>query len=391
MAPIASTTERPVMRRSHLWQIDLLRIVPMVMVVATHSVMFSYKTPTVGSNAALFLLHVSRFLFFFITAFVLFYQYGDGRVSPSRFWRKRFPPIVVPYVAWTVIYWLLNPLFSWSGQSELIPGGLKMLGLDLAQGWFHLYFLVVTMQFYLVFPLFAWVIRRTRRWHLHLLAAATLAELVWTGFVTYGWGLMPHLAQVISSQAQIELTSYEFFFLVGALAAVHRERLIAWVRTRRNLAAAASASAVLASLGVYFVNLRFIQAAATVFQPATMLLFLGATLGLWIVADTLLLRHGADGRVWRLIHAAAGLSFGIYLSHMVVLQFLLLAQSDGLGGLNQVSGPPWTATLWVLTVAGATLISWALGRTPLSWMLTGRRRTPLRPLANPSAGVTATA
>ncbi|HEX4214946.1 MAG TPA: acyltransferase [Candidatus Dormibacteraeota bacterium] len=392
MPPTPTTTERPATRRSHLWQIDLLRIVPMVMVVATHTVMFTYKTPTIGSNAALFVLHVSRFLFFFITAFVLFYQYGDGRVSRARFWRKRYPPIVVPYVAWTLIYWLLNPLFPWSGQTQLVPGALKVLGLNLAQGWFHLYFLVVTMQFYLVFPFFAWLIRRTRRWHLQLLAVATVLELVWTGVMTYGWRLMPHFEQVISSHAQVELTSYEFFFLVGALAAVHRERLMGWVRARRTLAIATSAGAVLVSLSVYVLNLQFIKGAATVFQPATLLLFLGATLGLWIVADTLLNRYGADGRVWRVVHTAAGLSFGIYLSHLVSLQFLLLAQADGLAGLNLLSGPLWTATLWVLTVAGSTLISWTLGRTPLSWVLTGRSRTPLRrPAPDSPGGVTVAA
>lgn len=388
---IPTTSDRPARRRAHLWQIDLLRIVPMVMVVATHTVMFSNKTPNVGSNAALFILHTSRFLFFFITAFVLFYQYGDGRVSTPRFWRKRFPPIVVPYVLWTLIYWVLNPLFPWSGQSQLFPGGLKTLGLNLAQGWFHLYFLVVTMQFYLVFPLFAWVIRRTRGWHLQLLAVAALLELVWTGFVTYGWRLMPSFEQAISSHAQVELTSYVFFFLVGALAAVHRERLVNWVRTRRALATAASAGAILVSCGVYVVNLQFISGAATVFQPATLLLFIGVVLGLWILADTLLGRYGAEGRLWHLVHAAAGLSFGIYLSHLVALQSLLLAQMDGVAGLNQLSGPLWTVVLWALTVAGATLISWTLARTPLSWALTGRARTPLRPPPRTAETATATA
>jgi hypothetical protein len=69
----------------------------------------------------------------------------------------------------------------------------------------------------------------------------------------------------------------------------------------------------------------------------------------------------------------------------------LLAQVDGVPGLSQLSGPLWTVTLWVLTVAGAALISWALGRSPLSWVLTGRPRTPLRPAPDSPRNVTAAA
>ena len=36
---------------------------------------------------------------------VLFYTYYDRTtISAVSFWRRRFPPILLPYVVWTVIY-----------------------------------------------------------------------------------------------------------------------------------------------------------------------------------------------------------------------------------------------------------------------------------------------
>jgi peptidoglycan/LPS O-acetylase OafA/YrhL len=354
----------------------------MVMVVGVHTAIFTQPAQSGGANGVVFFLHVSRFLFFFITAFVLFYSYGGRSTSVRAFWRKRFPPIVVPYLAWTLIYWQLNRVFPWSDHPASLMGSLTDLATNLAQGWFHLYFLVVTMQFYLLFPLVSWFVRRTEGRHWQLLGVSALIELIWTGFFQYGWHLMPAVVQLASAKAQVELPSYEFFFVVGALAAIHRHELMGWIRRHRPIAVAGSLAAVVLSGCVYLLNLLLGEAPASadqVFQPATLLLFLGSVLGLWLLADALLRTHATDGWLWRRIHGAADLSFGIYLSHMVALQFVDLARVHGVLGLNDLSGLALGVDCWAMAVLGAVLIAAAVCYSPLSWVLTGRPRRRLSP------------
>src|SRR5437764_13469771 len=105
-----AATQRTV-QRGHVAQVDVLRVVTMFAVIGVHTVMFTQPAGGIRSNGLLVLLHVSRLVFFFVTAFVLFYSYGDRHVSVRWFWRCRFPSILIPYLACTDIYCQLNRVF----------------------------------------------------------------------------------------------------------------------------------------------------------------------------------------------------------------------------------------------------------------------------------------
>src|SRR5262249_27821974 len=122
----------------------------------------------------LMLLHFTREAFFALTAFVLVYRYRD-RLRIVPFWRRRFLLVGVPYVIWSAIYTGLGLI-----TTPLPPtAALIQLGCNLITGaaCYHLYFLVVTMQFYLLFPLFLWLLRVTRGWHGWLLALGAVLQV----------------------------------------------------------------------------------------------------------------------------------------------------------------------------------------------------------------------
>ncbi|MBO0704226.1 MAG: acyltransferase, partial [Candidatus Dormibacteraeota bacterium] len=347
-------------QRAHVAQIDVLRVVTMFAVIGVHTIIFTQPKDGIGSNALLVLLHVSRLVFFFVTAFVLFYSYGDRDVSVLRFWRRRFPAILVPYLAWTVIYWQLNRAFPWGGYPDSWPQALSQLGQDLGLGWFHLYFLLVTMQFYVAFPLVSWLIRRTRGRHVQLLLASAAVQVTWTGAMQYAWAWLPGPVQALFQSAQVGLWSYQFFVLVGALAAMHAHEVREWIRAHSRLAPGLALGALAAGEGVYLLNVRLGQppaGAQGVFQPATILLFGGVVLSLWLVAERLLRDRTPRGSFQRGLRWAGETSFGIYLSHMVVLQLVLLdpvRQALGLDGLPLVQAGLAT---WLLAAAGTTALA----------------------------------
>ena len=374
-----AATQRTV-QRGHVGQIDVLRVVTMFAVIGVHTVMFTQPADGIGSNGLLVLLHVSRLVFFFLTAFVLFFSYGDRHVSVRRFWRRRFPAILVPYLAWTVIYWQLNRVFPWGGYPDGWLQALGQLGQDLGVGWFHLYFLLVTMQLYVAFPLVSWLIRRTRGRHVQLLVASAAVQVAWTAGMQYAWAWLPGPVQSLFQSAQVGLWSYQFFVLVGALAAVHASEVREWIREHARLALGLALGALAAGEGVFLLNVRLGQPPAEaqgVFQPATILLFGGVVLGLWLLAERLLRDQEPGGSFRRGLRWAGETSFGIYLSHMVALQLVLLDPVRQALGLDRLPVVQAGILTWLLAAAGTTALAVALRYTVLSRLLTGRPRLRL--------------
>src|SRR6266571_5050145 len=97
--------------RQRLDQIDAMRPIKQVGVVSTHTIItFAPATAAVLSNATLLLLHVSREVFFFISACMLTYAYaGLKRDGWRTFYWRRFVSVGVPYLCWNLIYFLWFP------------------------------------------------------------------------------------------------------------------------------------------------------------------------------------------------------------------------------------------------------------------------------------------
>jgi peptidoglycan/LPS O-acetylase OafA/YrhL len=358
---------------------DLIRIVPMVGVVAAHTVIFTQPVASVGAGALLMVLHANREVFFFTTGFLLFHSTQNvGGLGWSRFWWRRYPLVLVPYLAWTLIYWLQTQ--NWTPWPP--AAALRLLETDLALGWFHLYFLLVTMQLYAVFPLLACLVRRTRGRHWLLLGASVAVQLAFTAFFEYGSSLTPGALQTWFAHAQVEATSYQLAFIAGALAADHAAECLAWVRAHARLALAAAAGAALAAEAWYAGNLavgRSAQQAADVFQPAGVLVLGAAVVALVVLADWLVRRWSADTRVGRGVKTAARASFGVYLAHMLAMQGLLLTPLGSVIGVEALPLPVQGVAVLALVLGATFALVLTLQRTPLSLILTGRPRPPRPP------------
>src|SRR3984893_2320265 len=235
------------MARRWLAQVDAMRPIKQAGVVSTHSILFfAPAAATVGSGAALLLLHVSREGFFFISACMLTYAYADLRLRDPgglrRFYRRRIVSVVIPYLCWNLIYFCyLLPRAHYASVGQ----ALGHLAWIVAIGYYQLYFLLVIMQFYLVFPLVLMLLRRTRGHH-GLVIAGAAATQVTMSIVTH-WQLLPALMQ---KYAQQDALSYLLYLVGGSVVAFHLDEVHAWVVRHARLILFLTGVAALAAEGI---------------------------------------------------------------------------------------------------------------------------------------------
>jgi peptidoglycan/LPS O-acetylase OafA/YrhL len=362
------------MPRRRLDQVDAMRPVKQAGVVSTHSVLyFAPAAASVGSGAALLLLHVSREGFFFISACMLTYAYAELRVRDwpglRRFYWRRIVSVVIPYLCWTVIYFFyLLP----TAHYPSLAAALHRLASMAETGYYQLYFLVVIMQFYLVFPLVLMLLRRTRGHHAHLIAAAAAAQLA-IAIATH-WHLLPALMQ---KYAQQDALSYLLYLVGGSVVAFHLDEVHAWVVRHARLIVALTVAAGLAAEGIYFLAQHgvttMLGSGNDPFQPSVIPFNIGAiTCG--YLAGVALVRPWRSRRTKAAVRVGSDDAYGIYLSQMLFITALTWL---GWGKLS--STVPWPllclATVGIVFACGIALTA-LLARTPLAVPLTGRPQVP---------------
>ena len=355
--------------RRRLDHIDAMRPIKQAGVVTTHTMVnFVPAAASVSSGAVLLLLHVSREGFFFISACMLAYAYADLNLGGLRryYWR-RFLSVGVPYLCWTVIYFFyLMPTAHYHSVASAFHG----LAVMVETGYYQLYFLLVIMQFYLVFPLVAVLLRRTTGHHGLVVAAAALAQVAIS--VLTHWRLLPPLMMRYSQEDGL---SYLFYLVGGCVVACHFEQVDAWVRRHARLVFTLTAAAALAAEGVYFLAqygvTTVLGSSSDPFQPSVIPFNVGA-IACGYLAGVALVRPGRSRFTRAVVRSGSDNAYGVYLSHMLVITALIWL---GWGHLGSVL--PWPL-LVLLTVgiifACCVSLTALLARTPLAMPLTGRKR-----------------
>jgi peptidoglycan/LPS O-acetylase OafA/YrhL len=371
-----TTVARPA-KAAHLHSVDVVRVLTIALVIGVHTT--SQQPGGLGAvnGALLNVMHVSREVFFLLTAFVLSYSYRDR--APARwwgFWRRRYWLIGVPYLAWSLTYFFARGERAWP-----IGHALRAFGAMVIDGTasYHLYFLLVSMQMYLVFPLLRRLLWATRRRPAWLLVPAAAYQLAVYTLAQVHPDLGPFTKWLHDPSPY--LSTYLGFVIAGGVAAMHADAFLAWTRDHARWIYAGCAVSVVAGVAVFFVQLWGLGqppiVASSVFQPVVVVESIA-------VAWTFL----ALGLAWqarrtpgrRFVRAAADASFGVYLAHPLLLQGLLAASAaTGLtAAAARLPDALVTAVSMVIVVPLIYLTCAAaadvIRRTPLSLALTGRTR-----------------
>jgi peptidoglycan/LPS O-acetylase OafA/YrhL len=354
--------------RKRLDHIDAMRPIKQTGVVSTHTLLFFAPAASLAAGASLMLLHVTREAFLFVSACMLAYSYrGLGKGGLSTFYWRRFMSVGLPYLAWTLIYFAIT-LHS---HADGIGGSLGHLAYLTGTGYYQLYYLVVIMQFYLVFPLLAAALERTKGRHGQVLVVCGLVQVAIVSMMH--WSVLP--SGLRGFWASREITSYEFYLIAGMVVALHLDDVHRWIGQHARLIITFTIGAALLAEGWYYLaadqHVAWLGSSSDPFQPIVIPFNIGAIACIYLAGMALVDRRRSR-RVRAMVRAGSDDSYGIYLAQMV---FVTLLVSIGWKRLDNVV--PWPI-LVIATVALVFLASMALtsvlARTPLSKALTGRSR-----------------
>jgi peptidoglycan/LPS O-acetylase OafA/YrhL len=343
-----------------------MRPIKQLGVVANHSFIFFAPAASVLASSSILLLHVTREAFLFISACMLTYAYPLlKRQDLGRYYSRRLLSIGLPYLCWTVIYFALSfktTHFTWAS-------GTRAFAYDLGVGYYQLYFLVLLLQFYLLFPFLLPLLQRLRPYHRIVLLGSLLVQVAYVSLMH--WKVLPSWLQ--NDWANRELMSYQFYLLGGMVAACHFEAFHKWVVQHTKLILYTTlGSAVMATGWVIAAGVGQVSGLgyeSDPFQPIAIPFNVGAILSVYLLGVWLVQRPEAD-LLRRITSSGAENSYGIYLAQLVFLNGLLWV---GFGG----SGLPWPLKVLfaaIISYGGSWLLSALLARTPLAKALTGRRQ-----------------
>jgi surface polysaccharide O-acyltransferase-like enzyme len=281
---------------------------------------------------------------------------GDTRpVTLSKFYGKRFAKIALPLLAWSLIYYLIACVMTQSA-----PHPVSFLKRFLTGVWAGpLWFLYMIAAVYLMVPFLrpAFGDARSDRallfvglvFGVHALTFAT--RLIWEQEVNrffsgalipyyFGYFVLGHVLNVRQIRVPGAKPALALIFLACALTSAWGEHL---VRGAGNTL-----------LPNTFFNYQ--QPLTVVMSASIFLLFKG-----W--------KPRPSGRRDRFVHELSGLSYGVFLTHVLFL-YLLGGQiplffAPG-QGLDWNTGGPWVGPLLMgaAVFAGSAVLTWGVKKTP---------------------------
>lgn len=369
-------------KRRYLHEVDLMRVIFIGGVLLNHTTTAFESRLVDTTKSQLFLeathlaLHFTRMGFMFMTGLVLVLNYYHRDHQWLTFWRKRYVSSGIPYIAWNAIImvvatFIASGTINWS-QYWAHLGNALQYGNE-----YYMYYILVTFQLYLVFPLMVMLFKHFPQKHLHILAVSGLIQLILLIGIKY-W--LPntdtsHWLWWFRSYGN-NVFVYQFYFIAGGIVAIHYDKVVALIERNHRFIGWMTGILALGTVGLFFgdQNVLKLSAKATfsVHQPYIFIydIFM-LSFVFWLGLQYAKARqHGLPDWLDRIIKAFSKVSFGVYL-----VQSLPLFALYGLLGLVHL--PAW-AVLALLPVgylfvfSGSLAISWFCYKVPPFGVLIGR-------------------
>ncbi|WP_125588986.1 acyltransferase [Companilactobacillus jidongensis] len=369
-------------KKRYLHEVDLMRVIFIGGVLLNHTTTAFKSNMADSSFSKLFLeathlsLHFTRMGFMFMTGLVLVLNYYNRDNHWLSFWKKRYTSVGIPYLSWNAIIMLFATIFAggtiiWSDYWN------HLLDAWLHGNEYYMYYIIVTFQLYLIFPLIIKMFKKFEKHHLTILGISALLQLVITIGIKYwlpgvdrsGW---PYLLSAYG----MNVLTYQFYFIAGAFVAIHYDAVDAFIEKFHKAIGWTTAVLALGTVGLFYFDQNILKLSSggtlSIHQPfifvydVVMIAFV-----FWIGRQYAHARENGLP-VWldHTIKNLSKVSFGLYL-----VQSLPVLTLYGILSLFHV--PSWVMLLmlpfgYAFVLGGAFLISWFCYKVPPFGILIGR-------------------
>lgn len=321
-------------KRTHLYEVDLMRCLFMIAVLATH-VTTSYTDAFVGEThsrslllASHMMLHFSRMGFMFISGLVMFLVYYNRKIKLWPFWKKHIANVGIPYVFWIGLFafiglQLATQPFSWDVWF------IKWIKTMWHASNYYMYYLYVTMQFYLVFPLMVLLFKKTEGHHNLVLAISAIVQFCFLIYAKYIYpGLDKSNWPYYFAHYGNDIFTYQYYFILGGYVWLNYDKIKAWLQKHHGWVYGIAILLALGTWVLYLFNSRYLgmtrHYATLVHQPY--LMFYGTAVIFAVMAIGIKYAEVRTRPKWqwfsRLVGITSTLSFGVYLTQTLPIMVL---------------------------------------------------------------------
>lgn len=220
-------------RKERIHEINLVRAFAIMGVLMVHATSNAVAETTESSFFALYNFANIFFkfgtpTFILLSSFVLFYNYFDRPLDKSLitgFYKKRMLYILLPYLIFSTGYFLLLHFIYYPNRpldATLASFFTKLLT---GKAYAHLYFVFISVQFYVLFPLLLLLFKKRpglTKW------------LVPLGFaVQWGFVLMNHYWWDVPNKGSWAFTYFAYYF-AGAFMGIYYDKVKKWLKPSRD-------------------------------------------------------------------------------------------------------------------------------------------------------------
>lgn len=335
-----------------------------------------------GSGSQLFIeathlmLHFTRMGFMFMTGLVLVLNYYNRDNHWLGFWKKRYISVGIPYIGWNAILMWFATITA--GVAINWPSYYKNLIDAIIHGnKYYMYYILVTFQLYLIFPLLVYMFKKLPNHHIAILVTSAIVQLLLVIGIKY-WlpGVDRDSWWYLFRAYGLNVLVYQFYFIAGAFVAIHYDQVDKFIEKNHRVIGwstlALSIGTVLLFFGNQYILKLSMSATESIHQP---LIFIYDTFMIafvfWIGRQYAHARnHGLPNWMDRIVRNMAKVSFGIYLVQTIPITLLY-------GILSTMHLPSIVMLLllpvgYVFVLGGAFLISWFCYKIPPFGVLIGR-------------------
>ncbi|WP_042165867.1 acyltransferase [Paenibacillus gorillae] len=380
-------------KKENIPELQLVRAIAIIGVLSVHSTSFA-TIDMVNSNYFFLYNFFNIFMkfgtttFIFLSSFVLFYNYYSRPLTGKLiggFYKKRLLYIIIPYLVFSVFYFAVLHYLYYPDRS--LSATLESFWSKVITGkaYTHLYFVYISIQFYILFPLFLWLMKKF----------PILVKLAIPAGILIQWAFILMNKYVLETPVPNRgswALAYFSYYLLGAALGIYYPKLKAWIVMAKENATAGRVivwlslwalwlAAGLSHVYIYYLNRKHIYTAnTTLFDLIWNIHALLTALVLLQLAH--LLYRKLPFKLPQLLARLGALSFGIYLIHPF---FLLVYRLYPLH-----TGTAWLLHLWYLggfllaLIASWIVVSLVARFIPFSWVIFGNLPKPKKQPASPS-------